>query len=203
MPTGFVYVVRTVGKDYRQPSFSAVPTWHEDRIYFGPCKRTMRPRMRAGDVVFGLSPSGVFPRRVVFAARIAERVTFAQAYERFPKLRGPEGPIHVRPVRMPGPSFPDSEYEHIPSGMHTEDWRADIRTRDLDAFFICDPCVFRVSRATISRDAGPPISRHAGLRDGTMVTVSQWMGSGQWAGGRHSGSGARRLRMDSPLRVSR
>jgi len=64
-------------------------------------------------------------------------------------------------------------------------------------------CVFRVSRATISRDAGPPVSRHAGLRDGTMMTVSQRVVSGQWVGGRCSGWGTRRLRMDSPFRVSR
>jgi len=81
---------------------------------------------------------------------------------------------------------------------------------DLDAAAICAVqqqirsrvCVFRVSGATISRDAWPPVSRQAG-RDGTVVTVSQGGGSGQWAGGRRSGSGTRRLRMDSPLKVSR
>lgn len=138
MPTGFIYVVRTVGKDYRQPSFRAVPTWHEDRIYFGPCKKGMRPRMQAGDAVFGISPSGVFPRRVVFSARIAERMSFADAYERFPDLRGPAGPIHVRPAEIPGPGFPDSHYEHIPGGNHPGDWRGDLRTPALDAFFACE-----------------------------------------------------------------
>lgn len=139
MPTGFIYVITTVGKDYRQSSFPDVPTWHEGRIYFGPCKKPMRPKMMPGDVVFGLSPSKPFPRRVVFAARLAERLTFAQAYERFPELHGPKGPIHVRPAQIPGPSFPDSEYEHIPGAKHADSWHADLSTRGLDAFFVCEP----------------------------------------------------------------
>ncbi len=95
--------------------------------------------MRPGDVVFGISPSGVSPRRIVFAARLAERLTFAQAYDQYPDLRGPDGPIHVRPASIPGPGFPESEYEHIPGGNHPSDWRSDLRTRELDAFFTCEP----------------------------------------------------------------
>jgi len=138
MPTGFIYIITTVGGDFQQPSKVAVPTWHVDRIYFGPCKRPMRPRMRAGDYVFGLSASKTFPRRFLFAARIAERISFAQAFRRFPVLRGPEGPIHVKPVNRAGLSFPESHYEHIPGGNHADDWKADIRTLELDAFFVCD-----------------------------------------------------------------
>lgn len=139
MARGFVYVVSTVRKDYCQPSLVAVPTWFRDRIYFGPCKRSMRPRMKAGDFIFGLSPSGVRPRRIVFAARIAEKLTFRAAYHRFRGLRGPDGPIHVRPVARPGFGFPEDSYEHIAGANHPNDWRADLRTPDLDAFFVCEP----------------------------------------------------------------
>lgn len=137
MPTGFIYIVASVGKDYQQPSFQAVPTWHGERIYFGPCKKPMRPKMQPGDVVVGLSPSGAFPRRVLFAARIEQRLKFSEAYGRFPDLRGPAGPIHVRPAERPGSSFPESEYEHIPYGNHAESWRSDLLTPALDAFFVC------------------------------------------------------------------
>jgi hypothetical protein len=74
----------------------------------------------------------------VFIARIGERMTFAEAYAHHPELRGPPGPIHVRPAARPGPWFPDSEYEHIPGANHADNWRADLRTPDLDAFFACD-----------------------------------------------------------------
>lgn len=138
MPRGFVYVVATVGKDYQQPRFCCVPTWHAGQLYFGPCKIPMRPRMKPGDFVFGISPSCTKPRRMLFAARIAERITFADAYHRFEDLRGPEGPIHVRPVHHEGLPFPDSEYEHIPCANHAGKWHADLRKRELDAFFVCD-----------------------------------------------------------------
>jgi hypothetical protein len=138
MATGFIYVVTSVGRDYEQPTFRSVPTVFEGSLYFGPCKRRMRPRMQEGDFVFGISSSTTFPRRVVFATQISERLTFGQAYAGYPKLRGPNGPIHVRPARMNcGESFPDSDYEHIPGAMHPEDWRSDIRTPDHDAFFVC------------------------------------------------------------------
>jgi hypothetical protein len=138
MPTGFIYVIPSVGADYQQASAQAVPTWYQDRLYFGPCKKPMRPRMRPGDFVFGISPSGKLPRRIVFAARISKRMTFADAYGRFPKLRGPNGPIHVRPARRPGANFPDSQYEHIPGANHANSWRTDIRTPELDVFFVFD-----------------------------------------------------------------
>lgn len=139
MARGFVYIVSTVGKDYCQPSLVAVPTWFKDRIYFGPCKRSMRPRMKTGDFIFGLSPSGVHPRRIVFGTRIAEKLTFREAYHRFSDLRGPDGPIHVRPVNRPGLGFPDDSYKHISGANHPNDWRADLRTPELDAFYVCEP----------------------------------------------------------------
>lgn len=157
MTKGFIYVLTTVGRDYRQPNMSAVPTWFEERIYFGPCKIPMRPRMSPGDYVFGISPSGTFPRRILFAARIDERLTFAEAYDRFPKLRGPVGPIHVRPARGSLIGFPESDYEHIPNANHPDSWRADIATRDLDAFFVFDRATGCEGRWL--GENGPPVRR--------------------------------------------
>ena len=156
VPTGFIYVVDTVDRDYRQPSFMAVPTWFKDRLYFGPCKVSMRPRMKPGDYVFGVSHSKTAPRRVLFAAKIAEKISFADAYSRFPELRGPDGPVHVRPARRAGVEFPDTHYEHIQGANHGEKWRSDLRTPALDAFFVCDAADDCVGK-WLGRD-GPPIS---------------------------------------------
>ncbi len=138
MPTGFIYVMTTVTKRYEQEAFCNVPTQWHDRLYFGPCKIPMRPRMDVGDHVFGVSPSHAGTRRILFAAQIAERLTFAQAYERLPDLRGPVGPIHVRPVKKDAP-FPRSSYEHIPGAIHSGDWERDLALPQLDAFFMCSP----------------------------------------------------------------
>ena len=136
METGFIYVVASVTKDYLQPNFCNVPTEWEDRLYFGPCKKSMRPKMKADDFVFGISPSSTSPRRIVFVAQIEERLTFREAYERFPGLRGPKGPIHVKPVDRPV-AFPESSYEHIPDSMHPSPlWVQDLATPDRDAFFV-------------------------------------------------------------------
>src|SRR4051794_28735679 len=107
MATGFVYVVSSVGRDYMQPAFSRVPTELGNRLYFGFCKRLMRPLMRAGDFIAGISPSCTSSRRILFVAGIEEAMTFAAAYRRFPGLRGPEGPIRVRSISGTGP-FPGS-----------------------------------------------------------------------------------------------
>lgn len=139
--TGFIYVVPSVGTDYLQPSPQQVPTWFEGRIYFGPCKIPMRPRMQEGDYIFGISPSTTRPRRIVFAARIAEKLTYAAAYKKYPKIRGPDGPIHVRPTKSGGMGFPECLYEHIPGANHPGGWQNDIRTPELDAFFVCESAV--------------------------------------------------------------
>jgi len=136
MARGFIYVVTTVTRDYVQERFSQVPTKWEGRLYFGPCKKPMRPKMLPGDWVFGLSHSKVPPRRIVFVAELEERITFAEAYDRFPDLRGPEGPIHVRPVDGTG-RFPECSYQHIPGASHANDWKADLASQRLDAFFVC------------------------------------------------------------------
>ncbi len=49
MATGFIYTASTLTKEYVQRAFRNVPTQFGDRLYFGPCKRPMRPRMRPGD----------------------------------------------------------------------------------------------------------------------------------------------------------
>lgn len=142
MPSaGFIYVVRTVERNYQQHDSGCVPAVHGDRLYFGPCKRSMRPRMRAGDYVFGISPTGIWPRRIVFAVRITERMTFEDAYKKYPSLRGSGGQIHVRPTTRPGLHFPYTHYEHIPGATHPEDWFRDISTPEQDAFFECEPGV--------------------------------------------------------------
>ena len=139
MAIGFIYVV-TTPKDYNQQHFCNVPTEWGDRLYFGPCKEMMRPKMRSGDYIFGISPSKPSPRRVVFVAQIEERITFAEAYNRYPALQGPKGPIHVCRIQGTG-SFPvsHSHYEHIPGSMHEDkkEWQSDLATRERDAFFVC------------------------------------------------------------------
>lgn len=136
MAKGFIYVVASVNKDYQQEAFRNVPTEFESRLFLGPCKRSMRPRMQRGDFIFGLSPAKAGHRRILFAARIEARMTFREAYERFVKLRGPDGPIHVRPVSREG-RFPFCSYEHIENAMHSGDWQRDLLTESRDAFFVC------------------------------------------------------------------
>ncbi len=152
MPTGFIYVVTSVTRRYAQGCFSDVPTEWQDRLYFGPCKRSMRPKMQRGDYVFGVSRAPMRPRRIVFVAKIDERITFAEAYDRFPDLHGPPGPIHVRPLKVKrNDSFPHSDYEHIPRSTHATTWVRDLASRwfdagELDAFFVCSPADGYVGR---------------------------------------------------------
>ena len=133
---GFIYVMTTVTEDYAQMAFCNVPMEWSDRLYFGPCKRPVRRKLQPGDFLFAISPSASSPRRIVFAAQVEERITFREAYGRFPHLRGPSGPIHVRPVARPG-VFPESAYEHIPGSVHADEWKNDVASPELDAFFVC------------------------------------------------------------------
>jgi len=137
MSTGFIYVVTTLSSAYMQENFHNVPTEWEGCLYFGPCKVPMRRKVRPDDYLFGVSPANLKPRRIVFATRVEEVLSFRDAYENFPQLRGPEGPIHVKPVNREQLSFPENKYEHIPGAMHPKRWKKDIRTSDLDAFFVC------------------------------------------------------------------
>lgn len=135
MTTGFIYIANTLNKNYVQNAFCNVPTQFGKRIYFGPCKIPMRPKIKIGDYIFGISPSKVGKRKIVFTTQVEERITFKEAYERFPYLRGPNGPIHVKPVNKSG-KFPNCCYEHIPGAIHQDTWKRDISSKKLDAFFI-------------------------------------------------------------------
>src|ERR1017187_4365008 len=95
MAKGFIYVVDTVIPGYVQKAFFNVPTEFKSRLYFGLCKVSMRPKMFPGHWIFGISPTKVGTRRIVFVAKLEERITLAEAHDRFPALRGPEGPIYV------------------------------------------------------------------------------------------------------------
>lgn len=133
--TGFVYVMTSVTAGFEQAHFCNVPTQWGDRLYFGPCKVPMRPRVRKGDIIFGVSPSSNAPRRILFAAEVEERITFREAFLRFPDLRGPRGPIHVSPVERPG-TFPYSKYDYIKRSIHQNRWQKDLASEELDAFFV-------------------------------------------------------------------
>lgn len=135
MQRGFVYVTRSASRTFAKVDFRSVPTEHKGQLFFGPCKESMRPRVQEGDWIFGVSPSGTSPRRMVFAMQVAERISYSEAYARYPELRGPEGPIHVRP-RVAGGAFPHSAYEHIPGSAHHDRWPADIATPQHDAFLV-------------------------------------------------------------------
>ena len=146
VPTGFIYIVETVRRDYQQSSPRDVPTIRDGTIYFGPCKVPIRRKMDEGDYLFGISSSKSSPRRIVYTAKVLKKMTFADAYRQFPKLRGPDGPIHVRPVSEPLARFPERCYAHIAGSIHADRWCNDLRTQDLDAFFVCEPqeaCVGR------------------------------------------------------------
>ena len=132
MNTAFAYIVATVQPDYFQEQPCHVPCERDGRLYFGPCKEEMRPRVKPGDYIFGISPSGTHPRRIVFIMPVAEKITFAEAYRRYPKLRGRDCPIHVCPKDGGG-------YEHIPGAMHPDKWKRDISPKERDAFLVGDP----------------------------------------------------------------
>lgn len=134
--TGFIYIVTSVTKDYAQEDFCNVPSEWKGRFYFGPCKIFMAPKKNPRDYIFGISCAITKQRRIVLAAQIERKITFKEAYNRLPDLRGPQGPIHVRPVQRKGP-FPISHYEHIPGAMHGGRWKKDLKSRELDAFFVC------------------------------------------------------------------
>lgn len=143
MATGFIYILRSVNRNYDQKHFCNVPTFWNGRLFFGPCKVAIRQKMQSGDYIFGISSSKTNPRRIIFATKIAELITFAAAYHRFPELRaepqgekGQKGPIHVKPVSRPGRPFPLCNYEHINGAMHDDRWEKDLALEELDKFFI-------------------------------------------------------------------
>jgi hypothetical protein len=140
-PRVFAYVIASVGPNYKLRG--TVPWVKEGTVFFGPCKKNMRPGMRVGDYVMGISPAGVGKqRRVLLWMHIAEAMTFAQAYNRgetdrlFRFARG--NAIHVRPKKGVNHVEGDPDtYEHIPRATHSSDWRTDIRGKR-DTFFFGD-----------------------------------------------------------------
>lgn len=141
MPRGFIYIVDTVNRTYEQRDFTCVPTVWEGRIYFGACKVPMRPRVNKGDWIFGVSNSETRPRRIVYAAQVEDRITFADAYLRYPDLRGPRGPNPVQPLDKEDPlrPWPYSKYAPVKGSPHEERWHLDLARPDLDRFFVCRP----------------------------------------------------------------
>jgi hypothetical protein len=146
MAKGYIYVVTTVQRDYFQRSPRHIPVWvaAHRRLYLGPCKVPIRRTLAVGDTVFGISPSATRPRRIVFAAKIAQKVTYRTAYARWPALHGPDGPIHVKPVDRPGRPFPECAYAFIPGSMHATRWKRDLASPTLDGFFVCGKAKGRV-----------------------------------------------------------
>lgn len=143
----WMYVLNS-GKD--PDDVQCVVPWRvdEDLIFFGPCKRRLRERIRKKDLVDGrnhcvvrddlyiVSVNGSNSKRirkVVSAGKLTEVMTFAEAAERleedrFSELRGdPMSPLHVRPVLEGGKLV---GYEHV-SFEHIEDdeWVADLVSR--------------------------------------------------------------------------
>jgi hypothetical protein len=136
MPRVFVYIITSVYAHYHVKK-SCVPWVAEGKVFLGPCKKYMRPKVEEGDYIMGISPAGR-ERRVLLWMRVDKLMTFAEAYERgdtdrlFRLARG--NAIHVRP-REVGEHVrrnPDA-YEHIPRAMHPDNWRTDIRG-DRDVF---------------------------------------------------------------------
>lgn len=130
-PSVFIYVIRTVGPGYKLKG--AVPWVFVGRVFFGACKKRMRPHVKPGDYVMGISGSDAgHPRRVLLWMKVDERMTFKEAFERgqkeksFHALRGTA--IHVRPLDVEGHLAGDPNcYEHIQGAPHADEWRSDLK----------------------------------------------------------------------------
>src|SRR5947209_8200773 len=102
-PRVFAYIINTVGARYRLKG--AVPWVSHGKVFFGPCKKRMRPDVQTGDYILGISGAGAgLPGRVLLWMKIDKRMTFKEAYDRgttdivFRALRGTA--IHVRPRKL-------------------------------------------------------------------------------------------------------
>jgi hypothetical protein len=138
-PRVFAYIIATVGPNYKLRG--SVPRVKEGKVFFGPCKKRMRPEVKKGDYIMGISPAGVGEQRRVLLWMCAEEpMTFAEAYERGEKNRlfrlARRNAIHVRPKRGIEQVGGDPEaYEHIPRATHSTDWWTDIDGKR-DAFLV-------------------------------------------------------------------
>ena len=98
MATGFIYTVSTLTKDYVQQAFCNVPTQFGDRLYFGPCKVPMRPESTPAITSSGYPLRGSVPAESCSLATSRSGSHSGKPTSGFPIFRGPEGPIHVRPI---------------------------------------------------------------------------------------------------------
>jgi len=130
-PRVFAYIIRTVGAGYRLNG--AVPWVSGGKVFFGACKKRMRPDVQPGDYIMGISGAGAGrPRRVLLWMKVDKRMTFKDAYDRgetdkaFRDVRGTA--IHVRPRNVPlhHPGDPGC-YEHIPGAPHSDEWESDLK----------------------------------------------------------------------------
>jgi hypothetical protein len=130
-PSVFAYIIRTVGPGYQLKG--AVPWAAGGRVFFGACKKRMRPNVKPGDYVIGISGSDAGnPRRVLLWMKVDEKLTFKEAYDRgekdnvFRSLRGTA--IHVRPADVPLHLAGDPNcYQHIQGAPHADEWRSDLK----------------------------------------------------------------------------
>ena len=120
----------------------------EDLIYFGPCKRRLRERLRTeyltgdltqcsvNDDLYIVSVNGSNSKRVrkvVSAGKLSEVMTFAEAADRlegdrFSELRNdPMSPLHVRPVIEGGKlvGYQHVSFEHIENNY----WISDLTSK--------------------------------------------------------------------------
>src|ERR1035438_3541305 len=102
MPRVFVYIITTVDAHYHVKR-GCVPWVAEEKVFLGPCKMFMRPEVKKGDYIMGISPAGR-TRRVLLWMHVDRPMTFADAYQRgdsdrlFRLARG--NAIHVRPKEV-------------------------------------------------------------------------------------------------------
>lgn len=120
----------------------------EELIYFGPCKRRLRERLRREYLADGYTYTAVSDdlyivsvngsnakrvRKVVTAGKLSEVMTFADAatrldMDRFAEMRDdPMSPLHVRPVLVGGKlvGYRHASREHIDG----DDWIGDLTSK--------------------------------------------------------------------------
>jgi hypothetical protein len=171
MPTVYVYVV-AASTDPDNVTCAVPYGVDDDLIFFGPCKKRLREALRATYLAPGVERAQIdddtyivgvngsnsrHVRKVLWAGRLSEVMTFAYAYRalsgpRFEKMRTWEySPTHVRPVeeqeRLVG-------YEHL-NLMHAsgDGWITDLVS-----------------------SAGSPAVIHAGNRLLLRAGISPWTG---------------------------
>lgn len=156
-PRVFAYVIATVGPNYRLNG--CVPWVTDGKVFFGPCKKEMRPEVQPGDYIMGISRSGIGThRRVLLWMRVTEKMTFAQAYWKGEKNKtfraARRHAIHVRPKRgaeyKPGDA---KSYEHIARAPHPHKWRNDILGRK-DVFLVGG------TGSWVAENDGPVVTEH-------------------------------------------